>query len=67
MLMYTATAQDYGTTFLGRLPLTMALREASDAGMPIVPGDNQEDITRVFDNLVSEVSAFSGNQVQPIP
>jgi hypothetical protein len=45
----------------------MALREASDAGMPIVPGDNQEDITRVFDNLVSEVSAFSGNQVQPIP
>ncbi|RPF71137.1 Mrp/NBP35 family ATP-binding protein [Aurantiacibacter spongiae] len=35
-------ARDLGVPFLGRVPLTMAIREASDAGTPPAAGDGPE-------------------------
>jgi ATP-binding protein involved in chromosome partitioning len=37
-----AAAKELGVPFLGRLPLSLALREASDAGTPPASGDGPE-------------------------
>jgi ATP-binding protein involved in chromosome partitioning len=37
-----AAAADMGIPFLGRLPLSMAIREASDAGEPPAASDSAE-------------------------
>jgi ATP-binding protein involved in chromosome partitioning len=37
-----AAAAEMGVPFLGRLPLSLAIREASDAGRPPTAGDGPE-------------------------
>jgi len=37
-----AAAADMGVPFLGRLPLSQAIREASDAGQPPAASDGEE-------------------------
>ena len=37
-----AAAAEMGVPFLGRLPLSLAIREASDAGTPPAAGDGPE-------------------------
>ncbi|MEO6255274.1 MAG: P-loop NTPase, partial [Sphingomicrobium sp.] len=48
-------ASDLGIAFLGRLPLSLALRTASDAGTPPAAGDGPEAeaFARLADKLLA--------------
>ncbi|HEU5285415.1 MAG TPA: Mrp/NBP35 family ATP-binding protein, partial [Sphingomicrobium sp.] len=50
-----AAASELGVPFLGRLPLTAALRSASDAGTPPAAGDGPEaeEFARLADKLLA--------------
>jgi ATP-binding protein involved in chromosome partitioning len=50
-----ASAAEIGVPFLGRLPLSQAVREASDAGSPPAAGDGPE--AEVFAELARKVLA----------
>jgi len=55
-------AGEMGMPFLGRIPLTMAIRTASDAGEPPAAGDGQEaDAFRV---IAEKVGAWLGKRVR---
>ena len=49
------TAADLGVPFLGRLPLSLAIREASDAGSPPAAGNGPE--AAAFDGLATQLLA----------
>jgi ATP-binding protein involved in chromosome partitioning len=53
-----AAAKVMGLPFLGRIPLTLALRRASDAGTPPAAGEGEEAevFARIAGRLVSELS-----------
>jgi ATP-binding protein involved in chromosome partitioning len=48
-----AAAQELGVAFLGRLPLSHAIRSASDAGIPPAAGEGKE--AEAFEALASRV------------
>lgn len=50
-----AAAAEMGVPFLGRLPLSLAIREASDAGTPLASGDGPE--AEVFAALAAKLLA----------
>jgi ATP-binding protein involved in chromosome partitioning len=55
-----AAATERGLAFLGRIPLTLAIREASDAGMPPAAG---EGVTaEVFAAIARRVATWLDNQ-----
>lgn len=49
-------AEDYGIGVLGRLPLTMAIREQTDAGRPPVASDPDSDVAREYLNIARAVA-----------
>ncbi|QQN72941.1 Mrp/NBP35 family ATP-binding protein [Croceicoccus sp. YJ47] len=52
-----AAARELGRRFLGRIPLTMTLREESDAGTP--PAAGSGEISDLFADLAGQVMAFA--------
>lgn len=54
-----AAATDMGVPFLGRLPLSIAIREASDAGQPPAASDTAE--ARPFADLASKLLQALGH------
>lgn len=50
-----ATAADLQIDFLGEIPLTMAVREHGDGGMPIVAADPSHPASDVFKNIAARV------------
>jgi ATP-binding protein involved in chromosome partitioning len=57
-----ASAKQLGVPFLGRLPLSASLREASDAGTPPAAGDGPaaEAFTKIARQLLAELEKVSG-------
>ena len=55
-----ATAGRLGETFLGRIPLTMAIRAESDAGRPLAAGDSPEG--QAFMAIARRVATWLDNQ-----
>lgn len=51
-----AAAADMGVPFLGRLPLSLGIREASDAGNPIVSGADAEAFAAIAAKLLAAVA-----------
>ncbi len=49
-------AKELGMAFLGAIPLHMAIREASDAGEPIVVSASQSDEAKAFVEIAKKVS-----------
>lgn len=50
-----AAATQLEIPFLGRIPLTMALREASDAGQPLASGAEAEEFARIAASMVQRL------------
>ena len=55
-----AMARHQSHAFLGRVPLTMAIRRASDAGEPPAAGDSPEG--QAFAAIAARVAAWLDNQ-----
>ncbi|MBQ8482553.1 MAG: Mrp/NBP35 family ATP-binding protein [Alphaproteobacteria bacterium] len=51
------TAQKMGETFLGAIPLEMAIREASDNGTPIVAAQPDSPYTDAYENIAEKIIA----------
>lgn len=64
-----ATAHTLGCDFLGGVPLTMAVRETSDAGTPIVETDPTGVATGAYLDIAAQVAAKldHGTQIKPAP
>jgi len=55
-----AAASELGLAFLGRIPLQLAIREASDAGQP--PAAGAGAAADAFAAIAARVSTWLGNQ-----
>jgi ATP-binding protein involved in chromosome partitioning len=57
-----ASAKELGVPFLGRLPLSISLREASDAGTPPAVGDGPaaEAFAKIARQLLAELEKVGG-------
>jgi len=55
-----AAAGEMGLAFIGRIPLQLAIREASDAGMPPAAGDDA--IAQAFAAIARRVATWLDNQ-----
>ena len=64
-----ATARTLGCDFLGGVPLTMAVRETSDAGTPIVETDPTGAAAGAYLDIAAQVAAKldHGTQIKPAP
>jgi ATP-binding protein involved in chromosome partitioning len=64
-----ATAQALGAPFLGEIPIEVALREACDAGRPLVAGGTDSAATRAFLAAATQVleAVESGEGLKPPP
>ncbi|MEM8573692.1 MAG: iron-sulfur cluster carrier protein ApbC [Pseudomonadota bacterium] len=65
-----AEAEKLGVPFLGEVPLTMAVRETSDKGEPIVASEPDGDVSEAYRNIAqvawAEVQRASGD-ARPAP
>ncbi|MEM9591891.1 MAG: iron-sulfur cluster carrier protein ApbC, partial [Pseudomonadota bacterium] len=65
-----AEAEKLGVPFLGEVPLTMAVRETSDRGEPIVASEPDGDVSEAYRNIAqvawAEVQRASGD-ARPAP
>ena len=55
-----AEAERLGVPFLGEVPLTMAIREGSDGGKPIVVADPDGPHARIYRDIAAKVHAALG-------
>jgi ATP-binding protein involved in chromosome partitioning len=55
-----AEAEKVGVPFLGEVPLTMAIREGSDSGKPIVVAEPEGPHARVYRDIAAKVHAGLG-------
>lgn len=62
-----AVAADYETGLLGQLPLTLQLREQSDAGTPIVIADPDAATSVTIRDIATKVQAFVEQNVTKAP
>jgi ATP-binding protein involved in chromosome partitioning len=64
-------AERIGVPFLGEVPLTMGIRETSDAGTPVVASDPDSEIARVYRdiarNVWEQVGAHQGDNARTMP
>jgi ATP-binding protein involved in chromosome partitioning len=51
------TASGYGVPFLGEVPLDMSLRQAGDAGRPIVATNSESPVSRAFVEIAEKVAS----------
>lgn len=49
-------AEEYDTTVLGRLPLTLSIRELADSGRPSVVSEPDSAVSRTFAEIASQVA-----------
>ncbi|BCB62022.1 MULTISPECIES: iron-sulfur cluster carrier protein ApbC [Halomonadaceae] len=49
-------ADEYDTTVLGRLPLTLSIRELADSGRPSVVSEPDGAVSRIFAEIASQVA-----------
>lgn len=54
------TAENMGETFLGAIPLEMAIRENSDNGTPIVVTEPDSPHTKAYENIAEKIIAKIG-------
>jgi ATP-binding protein involved in chromosome partitioning len=59
-----STAAELGVAFLGRLPLSLALRQNSDAGTPLVEGPEAEAFATLADKLLDALKQEDVNAAQ---
>ncbi|WGF88221.1 iron-sulfur cluster carrier protein ApbC [Marinivivus vitaminiproducens] len=63
-----ATAERYETAFLGEIPLTLEIRETSDAGTPIVVSAPESAQAAAYRSVGEAVGvALSGRKAKPFP
>jgi ATP-binding protein involved in chromosome partitioning len=64
-----ATAEALGAPFLGEIPIELALREACDAGAPLVAQGGDSAATRAFLAAASAVleAIEAGEGIKPAP
>lgn len=64
-------AERIGVPFLGEVPLTMGIRETSDAGTPVVASEPDSEITRVYREIArkvwEQVGAHQGDKARSMP
>ncbi|THK36899.1 iron-sulfur cluster carrier protein ApbC [Ensifer sp. MPMI2T] len=48
-------AERIGVPFLGEVPLTMGIRETSDAGTPVVVSEPDGEVARIYRNIAAKV------------
>ncbi|NVD37955.1 iron-sulfur cluster carrier protein ApbC [Ensifer sp. HO-A22] len=64
-------AERIGVPFLGEVPLTMGIRETSDAGTPLVVSDPEGEIARIYREIATkvwhEVSAAREDKSRAMP
>lgn len=64
-------AERIGVPFLGEVPLTMGIRETSDAGTPVVASEPDSEITRVYREIArkvwEQVGAHQGDNARTMP
>jgi ATP-binding protein involved in chromosome partitioning len=64
-------AERIGVPFLGEVPLTMGIRETSDAGTPVVASEPDSEITRVYRDIAKkvweQVGAHQGDKARTMP
>ena len=53
-----AVASDYETELLGQLPLTLQVREQSDAGTPIIIADSNASTSVTMRSVAAKVQSF---------
>jgi ATP-binding protein involved in chromosome partitioning len=47
---------EYGVAFLGALPLTMSIRQQTDAGMPTVVAEPDGPVARIYKEIARKVA-----------
>ncbi len=63
-----AEAERLGVPFLGEVPLTMAIRETSDAGRPVVASDPEGPAAQVYRRIAAALHAtLTGATPRPAP
>lgn len=61
-------AERIGVPFLGEVPLTIDIRERSDAGTPVVVADPDSAAARIYRDIATHVwSELKGQTVRPAP
>jgi ATP-binding protein involved in chromosome partitioning len=64
-------AERIGVPFLGEVPLTMGIRETSDAGTPVVASEPDSEIARVYREIArkvwEQVGAHQGDKARTMP
>lgn len=50
-------SEDYGIALLGRLPLSMSIRERLDAGTPTVADEPESEISRIYREIARNLTA----------
>jgi ATP-binding protein involved in chromosome partitioning len=53
-----------GVPFLGEVPLTIAIRERSDAGVPVVVSDPDSPVALIYKDMAAKLWAELGGRVQ---
>ena len=61
------TAEEAGVPFLGALPLDQRLREASDAGAPLVATEPDHPMSQRFLDIAARVQGAALNAAKPAP
>ncbi len=62
-----AEAERLGVPFLGEVPLEMAIRETSDAGVPVVASDPDGPHSRAYREIAAKVQEQLAQEVAPGP
>lgn len=55
-------AQEYQVDVLGKLPLSLAIREQSDAGHPIVISEAGSDVANIYQSIARQLGATLASQ-----
>ena len=49
------TAKEFEKKFLGRVPISIKLRESADLGLPLTYGDPNNDVSKIFNKIANKV------------
>ena len=51
------TAKEFKKKFLGKVPISIKLRESADLGLPLTYGDPNNDVSKIFNEIANKVEA----------
>ena len=49
------TAKEFKKKFLGKVPISIKLRESADLGLPLTYGDPNNDVSKIFNKIANKV------------